>query len=393
MKEPMNRKARILCADDEPPNLSLLDAILSPQGYTVVMVDNGLQALEKVKTERVDLCLLDVAMPGMDGFEVCRRIKSDPATRDIPVVLLTSYTEMRYRIIGTEAGAEDFISTPFDCAEVLARIKMLLQVKALTDQLQIAYCDLADLNTSLEERVARSVEEIREKDQMLIVQGRLAAMGEMINNIAHQWRQPLNLLGLAIQKPLLFHEIGELTGEFLEENTRKGMEVIQHMSQTIDDFRNFFTSDITMVEFAIGDVVTSTVNLFADSLKSQQISIDVHTNSNATIVGFPGEYSQVLLNIIMNSKDALLSRHPDDARITITLGKEDEKSVVTIADNGGGIPEDILAKVFDPYFTTKGAEQGTGIGLFMSKTIIEKNMKGRLTVRNNGEGAEFRIEV
>jgi signal transduction histidine kinase len=171
------------------------------------------------------------------------------------------------------------------------------------------------------------------------------------------------------------------------------MEVIQHMSQTIDDFRNFFQSHKEMVEFTIGDVVASTVSLIEDSLRSQQISIDVNTNSHSTITGFPNEYSHVLLNIIMNSKDALLTKHHDKGKVTITISKEQDRSVVTIADNGGGIPEEIIGKVFEPYFSTKGAKQGTGIGLFMSKTIIEKNMKGRLTVRNIGDGAEFRIEI
>jgi C4-dicarboxylate-specific signal transduction histidine kinase len=393
MEEPMNPLARILCVDDGPANLSLLEGLLSPLGYDVVMAANGQQALEKIKTEPIDLCLLDIIMPGMDGLEVCRRIKSDPATRNIPVVLLTALTESQHRILGAEAGAEDFISKPFNTTEVLARIKMLLHVKSINDRLQTAYQEITDLKNSLEERVARAIDEIRQKDQMLIAQGRMAAMGEMIHNIAHQWRQPLNVLGLHIQLLHFYHENSELTGELLEENTRKSMEVIQYMSQTIDDFRNFFQSDKEMVEFTISDVVARTVSLVEDSLRSLQISIDVFTNTKATIVGFPAEYSQVLLNIIMNSKDSLLARHHENARVTITISKEEERSVVTIADNGGGIPEDIIDKIFEPYFSTKGPEQGTGLGLFMSKTIIEKNMSGHLTVRNSGDGAEFRIEV
>ena len=385
--------ARILCVDDGAQNLQLLEAMLSPRGYAVVTAENGPQALDKINKESIDLCLLDVMMPGMDGFEVCRRIKSDPANQNIPVVMLTSYTETQQRILGTEAGAEDFISKPFDSAEVLARIKMLLQVKSLNDRLQTAYHKIADLNGSLEERIARAVEEIRHKDQMLMVQGRLAAMGEMINNIAHQWRQPLNLLGILIQQTMFFHENGELTGEFLQDNVRKGMEVINHMSHTIDDFRNFFQSDKEPVEFAICDVVANTVSLIEDSFRSQRIGIEVRTDAGSTIYGFPNEYSHVLLNIIVNARDALLTGHRDDAGITITIGRGAERSLVTIADNGGGIPEDIIDKVFEPYFSTKGPEHGTGIGLFMSKTIIEKNMGGRLTVRNCGEGAEFRIEI
>jgi formate hydrogenlyase transcriptional activator len=136
----MNKhKARILCVDDEPLNLSLLEAMLSPRGYVVVAAVNGPEALEKIQSEQIDICLLDVMMPGMDGFEVCRRIKADDLYRNIPVVMITSYADLKNRIRGIEAGAEDFISKPFDSTEVLARIKMLLHVRSLNDQLQNAH--------------------------------------------------------------------------------------------------------------------------------------------------------------------------------------------------------------------------------------------------------------
>ena len=236
-------------------------------------------------------------------------------------------------------------------------------------------------------------EELREKERLLLQQSRLAAMGETINNIAHQWRQPLNTLGLSIQSLKMFHDHGEFTTEILDQNVSHSMELIQHMSKTIDDFLHYFRPDKEKVEYSIRDAVLRTVSLVKDCLKFQHISVDVQASANPTVVGFPNEYSQVLLNIIMNAKDALLERHHDDAKITITINEEGERSVVTIADNGGGIPEDIIDKVFEPYFTTKGSDQGTGIGLFMSKSIIEKSMCGKLSVRNVGDGAEFRIEI
>jgi formate hydrogenlyase transcriptional activator len=139
MIQPM---ARILCVDDEPLNLSLLEAMLSPRGYDVVSAHAGPEALEKIAAERIDICLLDVMMPGMDGFEVCRRIKSDDLHRNIPVVMITSYADMENRIRGIESGAEDFISKPFDSTEVLARIEMLLHVKSLNEELQEAHDNL-----------------------------------------------------------------------------------------------------------------------------------------------------------------------------------------------------------------------------------------------------------
>ena len=137
---------RILCVDDEPYNLSLLKAILLPRGYDVVVAADGPEALEVIRTKRVDVCLLDVMMPGMDGFEVCRLIKADDLNRNIPVVMITSYADTENRIRGIEAGAEDFISKPFDSQEVLARIKMLLHTKSLTDRLDSAYHTIAKLS-------------------------------------------------------------------------------------------------------------------------------------------------------------------------------------------------------------------------------------------------------
>jgi len=138
--------ARILCVDDGPLNLSLLEAMLVPRGYDVLLVSNGFEALEKISTERIDICLLDVMMPGMDGFEVCRRIKADKEHCAIPVVMITAHADRENRIRGIEAGAEDFITKPFDSAEVLARIKMLLHVKGLNDRLNSAYHNIAKLS-------------------------------------------------------------------------------------------------------------------------------------------------------------------------------------------------------------------------------------------------------
>jgi len=390
MKQTM---ARILCVDDGPANLCLLEAMLSPRGYDVVTAVNGSEALERIKTERIDICLLDVMMPGMDGFEVCRRIKSDDKYRNIPVMMITSYADRENRIRGIEAGAEDFISKPFDSVEVLTRIKMLINVKSLNDRLQSAYHDISSLNISLEARIARAVDEIRQKDQMLIVQGRLAAMGEMINNIAHQWRQPLNSLGLLIQLLPSIYGTDEFTDEFLKKNTSKGMELIQHMSRTIDDFKNFFKPDKKAVSFGVNQMITRTLSLIDESIVDQKIRIALHNEGDPMADGYPNEYGQVLLNILTNAADALVANNVDAALISIHAFAEGGKSVVTITDNAGGIADEIIGSLFDPYFTTKGPDQGTGIGLFMSKTIIEKNMGGKLTVRNIGEGAEFRIEI
>ncbi|MFZ2949040.1 MAG: PAS domain-containing sensor histidine kinase, partial [Desulfuromonadaceae bacterium] len=245
----------------------------------------------------------------------------------------------------------------------------------------------------MEKRVEERTVELRDKDQMLLLQSRQAAMGEMIGNIAHQWRQPLNTLGLMIQRQLLIYDLGEFTREMLEKDVSSSMEVIQHMSRTIDDFRNYFRPDKEKIIFNVHDVIVNTLSLLEGTLQNTQINITIVAKDDPVIYGYQNEYSQVLLNILMNAKDALLERNVVDPRVTITICSENGCAVVTVSDSAGGIPEDITDKIFDPYFTTKGPQQGTGVGLFMSKTIIEKNMGGRLSVRNSTDGAEFRIEV
>jgi len=239
----------------------------------------------------------------------------------------------------------------------------------------------------------RAMEALREKEQMLIQQSRQAAMGEMIGNIAHQWRQPLNTLGLTIQQLLLFYDLNEFNREFLEKSVSSSMELILHMSKTIDDFRNYFRPDKDKVEFKVREAIVNTLSLLEGSLQNPPITVEIVAKDDPVIHGYRNEFAQVLLNIMINARDALIDREIMDSRVTITINSEDGHAVVTVADNAGGIPEEIMAKIFDPYFTTKGPQQGTGVGLFMSKTIIEKNMGGRLDVRNNADGAEFRIKV
>ena len=253
--------------------------------------------------------------------------------------------------------------------------------------------ELEELNRSLESRIVMAVDELRHKDQMLILQDRRAIMGEMINNIAHQWRQPLNSLGLYIQELPIDFSSGTFSPETVEDYVDKCMQLIKHMSQTIDDFRSFFRSDKETVTFGVAQKIGHTVSMVEKSFLDQRISISFVTEGVPTVTGFPNEYAQVLLNILLNARDELVGRGVDDAWISIHAFENGGKAIVTIADNAGGIAHEIVDRLFDPYFTTKGPDKGTGVGLFMSKTIIENNMGGRLTVRNTGKGAEFRIEV
>ncbi|SNB46957.1 PAS domain S-box protein [Geobacter sp. DSM 9736] len=239
-----------------------------------------------------------------------------------------------------------------------------------------------------------AMEALQEKERMLVHQGRQAAMGEMIGNIAHQWRQPLNVLALIIQDLQLRSDMGQFSKGHFDASARKALDTIHHLSRTIDDFRNFFRPDKERVRFRVAEVLARTLSLLEQSLGNLRIEVKVEVADDPVSIGYPNEYSQVLLNILQNARDALEARRGSTQRaVTIKVFKEGSKAVITVSDNAGGIPAEIISRVFDPYFTTKGPDKGTGLGLFMSKTIIERNMSGKLTVRNIAEGAEFRIET
>jgi two-component system C4-dicarboxylate transport sensor histidine kinase DctB len=252
---------------------------------------------------------------------------------------------------------------------------------------------LEDMNRTLHARIQDEVAKNREKDRLMMVQSRQAAMGEMLGNIAHQWRQPLNIVGLIIQDIYDAQAHGQLTQEYLEKSVRRGMDVIQLMSQTIDDFRGFYRVDKEKQTFFLNEIVDRVLAFVEAGFRNNQIDIEVKMPEAVAATGYPNEFAQVLLNILNNAKDALLERRVPSPKLAIRVFRDLGRSVVTIADNAGGIADGDLDRVFEPFFTTKEEGKGTGIGLYMSKHIIEKNMSGRLTARNTAEGAEFRIEV
>jgi signal transduction histidine kinase len=272
--------------------------------------------------------------------------------------------------------------------EVHLRAEIAMRSKA-EEELRNAYRKLESETT---ERIG-ALEQLRQRDQMLVQQSRMAALGEMISNIAHQWRQPLNILALHAQELPVMAKKGEFNQQYLEASVRKMMEAIGYMSRTIDNFRNFFSPGKEKVRFSINEIVGKTLSLMEASLREAHVATKVVAAAEPVIYGYPNEYSQVLLNILLNAKDAFAAHRVRQALITIKIGMHAERSVVEISDNAGGIPLEILDKIFDPYFTTKGPDRGNGLGLYMSKVIVEHNMGGSLTARNVNGGSVFRIEI
>jgi len=219
----------------------------------------------------------------------------------------------------------------------------------------------------------------------------MAAMGEMIGNIAHQWRQPLSQVSGLFFDIEYAYDYKELDKKYLSKRVDEANDLLEYMSKTIDDFRNFFNPNNKKEEFLISDSVSIALRIVNSTLDFHKIDLQIDINSDEKIYGYKNEYSQVIVNIISNAKDILIDRNIKEPKIKIYLENEN-KTVLCIEDNAGGIEKEIINKIFDPYFTTK-YDYGTGIGLYMTKLIIEEKMNGLITAKNSKEGAIFTIEV
>jgi len=247
--------------------------------------------------------------------------------------------------------------------------------------------ELNKLNENLEQLVAEKTKENITQLDLLQQQSKLASMGEMIGAIAHQWRQPLNELSIAIQNLKYDYEDGLVDEKYVDEFIESSKKIILFMSTTIDNFRNFYRTDKTKEYFDVKEAIETTVFLQQAQLHNNNIEIEIRGES-FEVNSYKNEFQQVILNLINNAKDALLEQKIKDAKIIIEI----KDKTITIKDNAGGIPADIVDRIFEPYFTTKEEGKGTGMGLYMSKIIIEKNIKAKLHVTNTQDGAEFRIE-
>ena len=258
-----------------------------------------------------------------------------------------------------------------------------------------------ELVDSLQEEVAKQVEEIRRKDNILAQQSKMASMGEMIANIAHQWRQPLNVLSTSVINISLKKELEELSDEDLDNCINQNQKVIQDMSQTIDDFRDFFSPDKKKEEFNVQNVVNESSEFIKAALRNNNIKLEIISEKECSIFGYKNNLKQVILVMLNNAKDAIKSNKIEDGRIFIFLNCDENNLILKIRDNALGIPEEIKDKIFEPYFTTKHKSQGTGIGLYMVMEIISKHFKGSVEVENVEyeynkkleKGAEFTIRI
>jgi len=245
---------------------------------------------------------------------------------------------------------------------------------------------LEEFNTKLQVMVKEEVQKNRQKDAVVIYQSRLAKMGEMIGNIAHQWRQPLNSLSIILSELKDSFNYGDLDREYFEDSVSKSKQIIAKMSQTIDDFRDFLSPSKEEEPFPVNESILFILDLMEESLRSNHIQVNTKLIPDVIVMGYENEFSQVISNVLDNARDALEESDPPQKAISITTEKTEDLIEIKIANNGHPISPEVMEKMFTPYFTTKTLGKGTGIGLYMSKIIIEEHMKGKIRFQNIEQG-------
>ncbi len=253
------------------------------------------------------------------------------------------------------------------------------------------FFELLKKNKELQDIIQKEIEKNRQKDEILFAQNKMAALGEMLNNISHQWRQPLMELSsvfIPIEAKVNLGVNIEL--EEIKEAIQSLNQITKYMSSTIDDFRNFFATNKEIENFKLLEQINIAYKLMSASFKANNILLEIIVSKNPTIIGYKNEYTQVLINILNNAKDALIQKKVPNPKIIIRIKENEDEIILDIEDNAGGIEVFPIEDVFKPFFTY-GKKNGTGIGLFMSKLIIENSMNGKLTVTNTNLGANFKI--
>ncbi|MDD5051313.1 MAG: PAS domain-containing sensor histidine kinase [Sulfuricurvum sp.] len=248
---------------------------------------------------------------------------------------------------------------------------------------------LESLSNELEERIKNEVEKNRVQTAQMVEQSRLAQMGEMISMIAHQWRQPLASISAISSTLSIDVMMDDYKKDFFEERLESIAEIAQHLSSTIDDFRGFFKKEKKKESIYPREIIQGCLNIIGPTLENTGIKVTTIFEETTPLYSYTNELKQVILNILKNAEDALLDSNSLEKKIEIHCYEKDSYSYISIEDNAGGVPNNIINKIFDPYFSTKKQKDGTGLGLYMSKTIIEEHCRGNLSSQNTKDGACF----
>ncbi|OYD88162.1 hybrid sensor histidine kinase/response regulator [Nostoc sp. 'Peltigera membranacea cyanobiont' 213] len=413
----------ILIVDDIPTNLDVISEALSNEGYKVAIATSGERALQQIERRPPDLILLDVMMPGIDGFETCQRLKANPKTCDIPVIFMTALADVDNKVKGLKLGAVDYVTKPFQEEEVLARVKTHLQLRLLSQ--------------NLEQQVAQKTAELRATQMQVIQREKMSALGELVAGVAHEINNPVGFLSGNIQhalenikdlfglldlvqqesanfSPAIQDKIEAIDLEYIREDLpklvgsmREGVNRIKDISISL---RTFSRADSDRpIPGNIHDGIDSTIMILKHRLKASdtrpEIQVIKEYGNLPQVECYAGQLNQVFMNLLANAIDALeesnpgrsyaeIKINPNQIIINTELSEDMQQAIIRIKDNGIGMSEAVREKIFNELFTTKEVGKGTGLGLAIVRQIIIEKHGGTITVNSElAAGTEFVITL
>lgn len=351
---------KILIVDDIIKNIQLVAGILSE--YDTTFSTSGEEALEMLVDDEFDLILLDVMMPGLNGFQTCQEIKNMPKLKDIPIIFLTADNNPKSISHGFEVGGVDYVTKPFNSSELMSRVKNQLLIR----------------------------EQAKEKDLLLLQQFKMAQMGEAFSMITHQLKQPLGAISATVIDLSMAVELDSLDDAKVINAVSKIDQYVHSLSQTMDEYKSFFKPKNSFNNANILDLLNKVNLLTSQILKENAIVLTINVeNENEFFKVLLNEMAQVLLVLFQNTIDASKAKLIDGT-IKLDIRKKEDGVYISVEDNAGGIDDNIKDNIFELNFTTKG-ENGSGIGLYMVKNIVTKHLGGTLEFKSIKHGTVFNI--
>ncbi len=384
----------VLVIDDTRINLKIIANRLNQIGLRVLTAASGESGLDRARLASPDIILLDVIMPGIDGFETCRRLKADERTADIPVIFMTALSETEHKVAGFDAGAVDYVTKPIQLEEVVARITTHLRINQLTRELQ-----------STNRELTSTLDDLRETQNQLIEAEKMAALGNLVAGVAHEINTPVGIGVLAastlacelemleeayrsgnLKRSALdtFLSMSHQTTTLMVANLQRAANLVQSFKQVAVD-----QAHLDIRSFLVKQYLDETLFSLLPHINRTSHTIEIEGDDQLSMTSYPGALAQVITNLVMNT---LTHAYPTDesGKVRFELAAQDDHVVIHYSDDGCGMPEDIRTRIFEPFFTTRRSDGGSGLGMHVVYNIVTQKLGGTIECRSAvGVGSTF----